>query len=764
MEAAQRALERHYGYSTFRRGQKEVIENVLEGRDTVVLMPTGGGKSLCFQIPALVLEGCCVVISPLIALMHDQVEALKANGIPAAAINSMRQESENWKVYEDAAQGKVKLLYISPERTLSDIEIIRSKVPVSMFAIDEAHCISQWGHDFRPVYTELGKIKTQWPNLPVIALTATADRLTRDDIAKELNLNDPFVYVGSFDRPNLSLRVVQGARQSDRVTTITDLINTYPRGCGIVYCLSRKKTEKMADLLRTSGYMVGCYHAGLPAEERERVQREFVTGKLQAICATVAFGMGIDKSNIRWVVHNNIPGNIESYYQEIGRAGRDGLPAETILFYSYGDILTRRAFVEESGQKEINENKLEFIQRYAEASVCRRRILLSYFSEEMDHDCGNCDNCVNPRPKFDGTILAQKALSAVIRTNSSEAIGVIIELLRGMRSAAILRKGYDQLRTFGVGHDLRADEWHAYILQMIQLGLLEVEYDNNFHLRPTPFGMKIVKGQGSIELAQYYAPAYARARARQSASCKEEKPVVSLTPEQRITQDLKELRARLAADANLADYMVLSDASIAQIAEKKPEDIIALSQIEGINLVKLNTYFKDFITTIRRALGLSRKLPEKTSHVLSWIIFNSGVSIRDLIEMRGLKVSTVLSHLVFCFNQGRPVDFKRVLDPAHFKLITERLAEIDPFVNSPDADYRALLADLTAELKESHNIQEYEMDFTRSLRRSLELVNGEYVLRADDEGVGSTASSACIAEPEEAYGSLVEIDEDVLEF
>ncbi|MDE6338021.1 MAG: ATP-dependent DNA helicase, partial [Muribaculaceae bacterium] len=381
MTPAEETLKKYYGYSTFRPGQKEIIEQVSSGRDALVLMPTGGGKSLCYQIPALMLPGCAIVVSPLIALMNDQVEALCANGIPAAAIHSNRDEYANRELLYAASQGKLKLLYISPERLMLELDNIVERLPVSLIAIDEAHCISQWGHDFRPVYTQLSVLKQRFPNVPVMALTATADRLTREDIAHALGLDNPFVYIGSFDRPNISLRVMNDPGKKQRLRIIGSLIDKYHLDSGIVYCLSRKKTEAMHEALTEMGYKSVCYHAGLLPQEREAAQRAFVNGEAQVVCATIAFGMGIDKSNIRWVVHNNIPGNIESYYQEIGRAGRDGLPAETLMFYNFSDIITRRSFVDESGRRDINNEKLDFMQRYAEATVCRRRILLSYFSE-----------------------------------------------------------------------------------------------------------------------------------------------------------------------------------------------------------------------------------------------------------------------------------------------------------------------------------------------------------------------------------------------
>ncbi len=715
-EKALEAMRKYFGFSDFRPGQWESMSAILEGRDAVVLMPTGGGKSMCFQLPALMMEGCCIIVSPLIALMNDQVMALCANGLPAGAVNSMRNEADNRATYEAAARGDLKLLYISPERLLTDIEMISKYIKISFVAVDEAHCISQWGHDFRPVYTDLKKIKEHWPNIAVMALTATADRLTREDISGALELNNPHMYVGSFDRPNLSLRVIQGSTPKERISIIKGLASKYYMDCGIVYCLSRKKTERMTERLQEEGLRVGCYHAGMAASDREKVQRDFVSGKLQVICATVAFGMGIDKSNIRWVVHNNIPGNIESYYQEIGRAGRDGLPAETILFYSYGDIMTRRTFAEESGQRDINSSKLDFMQRYAEASVCRRRILLSYFSEDAEHDCGNCDNCRNPRPKFDGTILAQKALSAIVRVANSEGMNVIIEILRGMSRQYIIDKKYNMLRTYGVGNDLGVQEWHSYMLQMIQLGLIEVAYEDHFHLRPTPAGMKVLKGERKIELVRFTAPSYRDFSPRRSRLT-EVKESDYRTPKEILVDSLKRLRAKLAREENVADYMVLSDVTINAIADRMPmlpDDLVGL---EGMSLVKLSKYYKDILTSVREAKGMKRKLPTGLSDEVSGILYRQGLDVDTIAGIRKLNASTVANHLCNLYALGHEIDLWQIVPEELYNTVSHL---IDTYADSPEVDEKDGRKALQPFLEEKYGINSNVYSKVRAIKKVLD--------------------------------------------
>ncbi len=669
-EQALSLLARFYGYHSFRTGQYEVVEAIANGRDAVVIMPTGGGKSICYQIPALLADNACaIVVSPLIALMQDQTQGLIANGIPAAAIHSNQDDATNRRVFDAAYSGKIKLLYISPERLLLEIDHLRD-MNISLFAIDEAHCISQWGHDFRPDYTSLSTIKRLFPTVPVVALTATADRLTRDDIIAQLGLVNPFCLLSSFDRPNISLRAYTSPDKKSRMRFIVNLAGRYPQDSGIVYCLSRKGAEDTCNALRTLGLRVVCYHAGMSAEARDTSLRQFLAGTAQVVCATVAFGMGIDKSNIRWVVHCNMPGNIESYYQEIGRAGRDGLPAEAVLFFNYGDVVMRRNFANESGQREVNLEKLARMQAYAEARVCRRRILLSYFGEERNCDCGNCDNCKNPPERFDGTITVQKALSAVMRTKQQISVQMLINILRGAQRYDIRQAGYDQLPTFGVGADLTHEEWNDYVNQMLQLGVLEMAYERSNRLNVTPYGMRILRGIERIDLSVYVP--------QQTFKSKKENvkqaPVASTDPVEQLFEQLKAVRSDISRKQGLPPYLIFSDATLLDMARRHPLELDAMLEVSGVGEAKAAKYGRHFLQAIRKFDGLGAATPKGTSVKESLILFNAGMSIAEIAEAKGLKVATIQNHFVELIDNGLVTSFHKLISAAEYKDIISALS------------------------------------------------------------------------------------------
>ncbi|MCB9232316.1 MAG: DNA helicase RecQ [Bacteroidia bacterium] len=594
LDHAKAALKKYFGYDQFRPLQPDVIRHVLTGQDGVVIMPTGGGKSVCFQIPAIILPGVAIVVSPLIALMKDQVEGLKANGIPAAFINSTLSPGEQNEVIEYAREGRIKLLYVSPEWLLDD-DFFRllPGFKISMFAIDEAHCISAWGHDFRPEYTQLYRIKERFPKIPILALTATADKLTRQDIATQLRLNDPELFLASFNRPNLSLNVLGGQRRYEQ---IRDYIRSRPNESGIIYCLSRSSTEQLANKLKEDGINAGYYHAGMPRMQRERAQDAFINDRIPIVVATIAFGMGIDKSNVRWVIHYNLPKNLEGYYQEIGRAGRDGLPSDTFLYYSFGDVTQLRRFIEQGGQKEINTAKLNRMQEYADAMICRRKILLSYFGEILPEDCGNCDVCKDPPKRVDGTVLVQKALSAIMRLEESVSSGTLIDVLRGSRKAEIIENGYDRIKTYGAGADIGYPDWQAYLLQMLNMGLFEIAYDEGSALKLTSLGKEVLQGDRRIELVDIKVKATRIAERRKAAKkeAAEKKNVV----EDSLFERLRELRKGIADEAGMPPYIVFTDLTLKAMAAEMPTSESKMLGITGVGEYKFKLYGEPFINCI----------------------------------------------------------------------------------------------------------------------------------------------------------------------
>lgn len=596
-------LKRYFGYDSFRPLQEEIIRTVLDGRDSLVLMPTGGGKSICYQLPALLCEGTAVVVSPLISLMKDQVESLCANGVAAGALNSSNDETENAVLRRACMEGSLKLLYISPEKLIAEANYLLRDMHISLFAIDEAHCISQWGHDFRPEYAQMGFIREMFPNIPVIALTATADKITREDIVRQLHLNQPKVFISSFDRPNLSLTVKRGYQQKEKSKAILDFIGRHRGESGIIYCMSRSKTETVAQMLQKQGLRVAVYHAGLSSVRKDEAQDDFINDRVQIVCATIAFGMGIDKSNVRWVIHYNLPKSIESFYQEIGRAGRDGLPSDTLLFYSLADLILLTKFATESGQQGINLEKLQRMQQYAEADVCRRRILLSYFGEATTEDCGNCDVCKNPPQRFDGTVIVQKALSAIVRTEQQIGTSILVDILRGNNTPDVSEKGYQQLKTFGAGREVPARDWQDYLLQMLQLGYFEIAYNENNHLKITNSGSDVLFGRSQARLAVIRREESAPAKGRKK---KPTIPVRELplglpnTESEELFEALRALRKRLADQEALPAYIVLSDKVLHLLSTARPTTMEAFGNISGIGEYKKKKYGKDFVELIRK--------------------------------------------------------------------------------------------------------------------------------------------------------------------
>ena len=600
------ALKHYFGYNSFRENQEEIIRHVLAGNDALVLMPTGGGKSLCYQIPALVMEGTAVVISPLISLMKDQVETLRANGITAEALNSGNDSTNDLLIRRRCVAGEIKLLYISPERAISETDHLLSHMKLSLLAVDEAHCISQWGHDFRPEYTQLATLRDKFPHVPIMALTATADKVTRQDIIEQLQLREAREFISSFDRPNLSLSVKRGYKNVEKMHYILNFIKARPMEAGIIYCLSRKTTEKVAEDLRKKGINAAAYHAGMTPLERNQTQEQFKNDQLLVVCATIAFGMGIDKSNVRWVIHYNMPKSIESFYQEIGRAGRDGASADTVLFYSLADIIQLTEFAKQSGQQDVNMEKLRRMQEYAESNVCRRRILLNYFSEQTDHDCGNCDVCENPPKRFDGSRYVQMALSATKRANEEIRISTIIEILKGIHSPTVGKRGYDRLKTFAVGKELTTTDWQDYLLQMLQLGYIEIAYNDGNKVKVTSIGEDVLYGRKTAQL--YYVNHSNQEKPQKKTKLRLEIPTITIPglplttgiEDPKLFEALRRLRMTCAEAEGFPPYIVFSDKVLHALATIKPTTLEQFGTISGIGEHKRQKYGERFVELIRR--------------------------------------------------------------------------------------------------------------------------------------------------------------------
>ncbi|WP_229623133.1 ATP-dependent DNA helicase RecQ [Vibrio parahaemolyticus] len=588
----QRVLEEVFGYQTFRDGQQEVIESAVEGKDSLVIMPTGGGKSLCYQIPALVRSGITLVISPLISLMKDQVDQLKANGVAAECVNSTMRREELLSVYNRMHSGQLKLVYVSPERVLMRDFIERlENLPLAMIAVDEAHCISQWGHDFRPEYAALGQLKQHFSHVPFMALTATADDATRRDILERLRLHEPHVHLGSFDRPNIRYNLVEKHKP---ISQIIRYLDTQKGNCGIIYCGSRKKVEMVTEKLCNNHIRAAGYHAGMDADERAYVQEAFQRDDIQIVVATVAFGMGINKPNVRFVVHFDIPRNIESYYQETGRAGRDGLPAEAMMLYDPADISWLRRMLDEKDdgpQKQVESHKLNAMSAFAEAQTCRRQVLLNYFGEYREKPCGNCDICLDPPKHFDATEEARKALSCVYRVNQSFGMTYVVEVLRGMQNIRVREHGHDKISTYGIGRDHSHDYWVSIFRQLIHKGLLFQNITRNSTLQLTEEARPLLRGDVSLELAVPRLDTAARA-------AKSDK-LTSKNYDKKLFAKLRKLRKSIADEDGLPPYVVFSDATLIDMAEILPTSYGEMLAVSGVGQRKLEKYADPFLDLIQ---------------------------------------------------------------------------------------------------------------------------------------------------------------------